>query len=69
MSKLMNIQQVADMFGVTKKTIYEWVKVGRISQPINKHGTPRWDHDEAIKAFVAYTPTRERHHTLQSATL
>ena len=69
MSRLMNVRQIAEMFGVTKKTIYEWVKVGRISKPINKFGTPRWDHDDALKAFREYQPSQKSYNSSQSVTM
>ena len=53
---LLNMKQMTALFQVSRVSIYQWVKVGRIPKPVNKFGSPRWDRDKAIEAFQNYEP-------------
>jgi predicted DNA-binding transcriptional regulator AlpA len=46
MSKLLNITQLCEFFGVSRSTIYEWLKQGRLPPPVKKWGSPRWDESQ-----------------------
>jgi excisionase family DNA binding protein len=43
MSKLINIRQVAQLFGVSKRTIERWVKDSKLPKPIRRFGIRKWD--------------------------
>lgn len=49
MSKLLNIQQVAELLQIHEKTVYKWIKQGRFPTPTKTWGSPRWDYDEVMK--------------------
>lgn len=58
--KLLNMNQMRALFGVSRVTIYEWEKVGRIPKRINLYGSPRWNHEETVKTFCDYIPKHSR---------
>lgn len=43
MRKLINIGQVAQLFGVSKRTIEGWVKDGKLPKPKRRFGIRKWD--------------------------
>lgn len=53
---LLNMNQIRQLFGVSRVTIYEWERVGRIPKRLNVYGGPRWDKDETLKRFAEYQP-------------
>ena len=60
MKTLFNIKEVAAHFSITKKTVYEWVQKGRLPQPINRAGSPRWDTTQMMETFKNWRkPTEE----------
>jgi len=53
MDKLLRVQEVAEILGIGKSTVWLWVKLNRIPQPI--HLSPRvsvWK-QSAINNFIA----------------
>lgn len=46
MPKLINIRQVAELFGVSKRTVEGWVKDGKLPKPVRRFGFRRWDADK-----------------------
>ena len=40
--KYMKRSDVAKRYGVTRTTVYRWVKEGRIPEPVDIAGTPLW---------------------------
>ena len=43
MRKLISIDQVAQLFGVSKRTIDGWVKDNKLPKPIRRFGIRKWD--------------------------
>lgn len=44
--RFVNIRELAALFNVSERTIYDWRKRGRLPKPVKKWGSPRWDMDE-----------------------
>lgn len=53
MGQLWNIKQVRKFFGVSRATIYRWIKAGKIPKPAKPGGSPRWDAEELFKMVKA----------------
>ena len=43
MPKLLNIRQVARLFGVSKSTVEGWIKGGKLPPPTKRFGFRKWD--------------------------
>jgi len=51
-NELWRLHQIIVEFGVTKRTVYNWIKRGQFPKPCKKiGGTPYWDAAQ-IKDFV-----------------
>lgn len=60
MKNLYNMREVAEYFNITRKTVYSWVKQGRLPRPINRAGSPRWDTTQMVETFKNWRkPTEE----------
>ena len=46
MGKLLNISELCEKLGVSRRTIYYWLETGKLSQPAKRWGSPRWDEDQ-----------------------
>ena len=46
MRKLINIDQVAQLFGVSKRTIEGWVKHGKLPKPKRRFGIRKWNREQ-----------------------
>jgi predicted DNA-binding transcriptional regulator AlpA len=51
MLKLLNINQVMVLYGVSRRTIYYWLDAGKMPQPVKRWGSPRWT-EEQITAHL-----------------
>jgi len=51
MSKLLNIAQVCDHFGISRWTLHRWRKQSWFPPSVTKYGSPRWNPAE-IEAAV-----------------
>jgi excisionase family DNA binding protein len=46
MRKLISIDQVAQLFGVSKRTIEGWLKDDKLPKPIRRFGVRKWDSEQ-----------------------
>ncbi len=46
MAEILNIQQVAQKIGKSKRTVWRWVKKGWLPAPLYVKGWPVWDSRE-----------------------
>jgi excisionase family DNA binding protein len=46
MRKLLNIDQVAQLFGVSKRTIERWVRDGKLPKPTRRFGFRKWNSEQ-----------------------
>jgi excisionase family DNA binding protein len=46
MRKLLNVDQVAQLFGVSKRTIEGWIRDGKLPKPTRRFGIRKWNSDE-----------------------
>ncbi len=46
MRKLISIDQVAHLFGVSKRTIEGWLKDNKLPKPIRRFGIRKWDSEQ-----------------------
>jgi excisionase family DNA binding protein len=46
MRKLLNIDQVAQLFGVSKRTIEGWLKEGKLPKPMRRFGIRKWNSEQ-----------------------
>ena len=51
MRKLISIDQVAQLFGVSKRTIEGWLKDDKLPKPIRRFGIRKWD-SEQLEALL-----------------
>ena len=49
MGKLLNIAELCEKLNVDRRTIYRWLKSGRLSQPVKRWGSPRWDEEQVLR--------------------
>ncbi len=48
-------KQLAELLGVSRRTIWTWVAAGKLPQPRRiSHNVVRWDHS-AVSAFIQHT--------------
>lgn len=57
--KLHNIAELCDLFGVTRKTIYDWLRKGILPQPVKRWGSPMWDEAD-LQELLASRRVKER---------
>jgi len=48
MAEILNIQQLAQMIGKSRRTVWRWVKKGWLPEPLYIKGWPVWD-SEAVR--------------------
>jgi predicted DNA-binding transcriptional regulator AlpA len=48
MAEILNIQQLAQMIGKSRRTVWRWVKKGWLPAPLYVKGWPVWD-GEAVR--------------------
>jgi excisionase family DNA binding protein len=46
MRKLLNIDQVAGLFGVSKRTIEGWIRDGKLPKPVRRFGIRKWNSEQ-----------------------
>jgi excisionase family DNA binding protein len=46
MRKLLNIDQVAQLFGVSRRTIEGWIRDGKLPKPVRRFGIRKWDGEQ-----------------------
>ena len=46
MRKLISIDQVAQLFGVSKQTIEGWLKADKLPKPTRRFGIRKWDSEQ-----------------------
>jgi excisionase family DNA binding protein len=46
MRKLLNIDQVAQLFGVSKRTIEGWIRDGKLPKPMRRFGIRKWNSEQ-----------------------
>lgn len=46
MRKLLNIDQVAQLFGVSRRTIEGWIRDGKLPKPMRRFGIRKWDSEQ-----------------------
>lgn len=51
MGRLITTRQVQRRLGISRKTVDNWVKSGRLPPPVIKTGWRRWDEDDLRKAI------------------
>lgn len=51
MPKLLSVNDLCDTLRVSRSTIYEWRKEGKLPEPIKRWGSPRYDWEDVKKAF------------------
>lgn len=50
--KLLSIKELCKNIGVSRSTIYEWKKDGKLPEPSKVWGSPRYDWDKVEKALT-----------------
>jgi len=51
MKKLLSVKELCDTIGVSRSTIYEWKKNGKLPEPTKVWGSPRYDWEDVEKAL------------------
>ncbi|HET9884009.1 MAG TPA: helix-turn-helix domain-containing protein, partial [Candidatus Binatia bacterium] len=46
MRKLLNVDQVAQLFGVSKRTIEGWIRDGKLPKPTRRFGIRKWNSEQ-----------------------
>lgn len=49
--RLVSVGELCQTIGVSRSTIYEWRKVGRLPEPVKRWGSPRYDWDEVEQSL------------------
>lgn len=44
--KLINKRRVAELFGVSERTVDRWLEDGKLPKPRRTFGSPKWDYDD-----------------------
>ena len=63
---LLKAQEVGEVLGVNKSTVWSWESSGRIPRPVRIGGCTRWRRSEIEQWVAAGTPGREKWEGIQN---
>lgn len=49
--RLVSVKELCETVGVSRSTIYEWRKSGRLPEPVKRWGSPRFDWGEVEESL------------------
>lgn len=49
MARFLSVKQIATLLQAHEKSVWRWVKQGKLPKPIKTWGSPLWDYDEIVK--------------------